>query len=273
LNLVNGIVGRVFDLVLAPFGGAPAWGMVVVSVLSAVWALLLFRAVTPQAKLAAARDRLIGHIYEMGLYQDHLRVLGRIQGDLARANLRYLATSLPALVVLLVPMLLTLGQLEARYARRPLHVGESVVLAVTLAPGAASRLDELQVTAPAGVTVEAGPVRDRAGAAAAWRVRADAPGRHELAVTLAGQRVATRTLAAGGGLPRTAGTAGTSWTRALLYPGERRLPGDGPVAETRLRYPSRTVRYLGLELDWLVAFMVISMAGGLALKGALKVEI
>lgn len=273
MNLINGIVGRVFDLALAPFAGAPAWGMVVISVLSAVWALLLFRAVTPQRKLAAARDRLVGHIFEMGLYQDHLRVVGRIQGDLARANLRYLATSLPALVVLLVPMLLTLGQLEARYARRPLHVGESVVLAVSLAPGAASRLDELQVTAPAGVTVEAGPVRDRAGAAAAWRLRADAPGRHELAVTLAGRTVATRGFAAGGGLPRTAETASTSWTRALLYPGEPQLKRGGAVLETRLRYPSRTVRYLGVELDWLVAFMLISLAGGLALKNVLKVEI
>ena len=176
-------------------------------------------------------------------------------------------------MVLLVPMLLTLGQLEARYARRPLRVGESAVLAVSLAPGAASRLDELQVTAPAGVTIEAGPVRDRKGAAAAWRVRADAPGRHELAVTLAGQTVATRALAAGAGLPRTAETASTSWTRALLYPGEPQLRRGGAVLETRLRYPARTVRYLGVELDWLVAFMLFSLAGGLALKNVLKVEI
>ena len=114
MNVVNGIVGRVFDLVLAPFAGAPAWGLVVVSVLSAVWALLLFRVVTPQARLAAARDRLVGHIFEMGLYQEHLRGVGRIQRDLALANLRYVSLSLPALVVMLLPMLLTLGQLGAR---------------------------------------------------------------------------------------------------------------------------------------------------------------
>ena len=273
MNVVNGITGRVFDLLLAPFGGVPALGMVVVAVLSAVWALLIFRAVTPQAKLAAARDRLMGHIYEMGLYQEQLRVVGRIQRDLAGANLRYLAASLPALVVMLVPMLLTIAQLEARYARRPLHVGESAVVAVTLAPSAAARLDDLQLSAPAGVTVEAGPVRDRSGAAAAWRVRADKPGRYDLAVTLGGAKVATRVLVAGGGLPRTAETASTSWTHALLYPGERQLPGGGPVLATRLRYPGRGTRYLGLEIDWLVAFMVLSMAGGLALKGVLKVEI
>lgn len=273
MNVLNGIVGRLFDLVLAPFGGAPAWGMAAVSVLSAVWALLLFRAVTPQARLAAARDRLVGHLYEMGLYQDRLRVVGRIQRDLARANLRYLATSLPALLVMLVPMALTLGQLEARFERRPLAVGESAVLAVTLAPSAGARLDELAIAVPAGVTVEAGPVRDRAGRAAAWRLRADAPGRHALTVTLGGAPVATRPLVAGGGLPRTAGEVGAGWRQALHAPGERALPGDGAVSGIRLRYPQRSVRYLGVELPWLAAFAVLSLAGGLALKDVLKVEI
>lgn len=251
MDVVNGIVGRLFDLVLAPFAGAPAWGLVFVSVLTAAWALLLFRLVTPQARLAAARERLLGHILEMGLYQDHLRVVGRIQRDLALANLRYLGASLPALLALLVPMLLTLGQLEARFARRPLAVGETAVLAVTLAPSAAARLDGLELSAPPGVLVEAGPVRDRLAGAAAWRLSAAAPGRHEVAVTLDGRPVATRVVAAGGGLPRTAGTASTSWTHALVYPGERQLERGGEVHEIRLRYPSRTWRWFGLELDWL----------------------
>ena len=64
--------------------GVFAVGIVVVSALTAVWALLLFKAVTPQERLQQVRDRLFGHIYEMGLYQDRLGVLARIQADLAR---------------------------------------------------------------------------------------------------------------------------------------------------------------------------------------------
>jgi hypothetical protein len=40
-----------------------------------------------------------------------------------------------------------------------------------------------------------------------------------------------------------------------------------------LELPRRQTRYLGLELDWLVAFMVISLLAGLALKDPLKVSI
>ena len=98
--------------------------MIAVSVLTAIWALLLFKVTTRQKKLTTVvRDRLFGHIYEMGLYQDHLGVMGRIQRDLAWANLRYLGLTLPALLVLTVPMVITLAQLDSRFAHRPLTAG------------------------------------------------------------------------------------------------------------------------------------------------------
>jgi len=273
MNAVQDTVGRVFDLVLAPFAGAPAWGMLVVSVLTAVWALLLFKRATPQARLAAARDRLLGHIYEMGLYQDHLRILAGIQKDLAAANLRYLGASLPALLVLLIPMLLTLGQLDARYARRPLEPGETTVLSVKLAPGAASRLDDLSLEAGSGVAVEAGPVRDAKDGAAAWRLGAREDGAHSVRILLDGQEVASRTVRVGDGLPRLGESSGSGWLSQLVQPDGDALRRGGPVAATTLRLPERHVRYLGVELPWLAAFMILSLLGGLALKGVLKVEV
>lgn len=273
MNWLLGIVGKLFDLVLAPFAGAPAWGMLVVSLLTAVWALLLFKVVTPQARLAATRDRLLGHLFEMGLYQDHLRIVGRIQRDLARANLRYLTLSLPALVALLVPMVLTLGQLDSRFARRPLQPGETTVFAAKLETAAASQLDALQLVVPDGVTVEAGPVRDRVAGAAAWRLRVDRPGEHDLQVMVAGALAARRALKVGDGLPSLAETGGGNWVTTLLHPGAQPPVAGGPVAETTLYWPARTVRYLGLSLHWLLAFMVFSLVGGLAVKDALRVEI
>ncbi len=273
MNVIESAVGRVFDLALAPLAGAPAWGMLVVSVVTAAWALLLFKKATPQKRLAAARDRLLGHIYEMGLYQDHLAVVGRIQRDLAGANLRYLAASLPALLALALPMALTLGQLDSRYAHRPLQVGETTVLSVTLDAAAADRLDELSLQAAAGVVVEAGPVRDRRGGAAAWRLGARADGAHAVRVMLDGAEVAARTVHVGGGLPRLGEASGSGWLQRLVVPDGDPLPGGGPVRATRLQLPAREVRYLGVELHWLAAFMILSLAGGLALKGVLKVEV
>jgi hypothetical protein len=273
MNILNNGMTRFFDLLLAPLAPWPALAMVVVSALTAVWALLLFKAVTPQDRLTRVRDRLFGHIYEMGLYQDHLRVVGRIQWNLARANLRYLSLTLPALVVLTVPMVLTLAQLDSRFSHRPLHAGEETVFAVTLSDGAAAELKNVRLEVPAGLTVRAGPVRDRATGSVAWRLTQDAPGDHELVVWRGDQEVVRRVVPGGEGFVAVGETSRDSWLHQLLYPGAPTLPADGTLSRMSLSLPDRTTAYLGLRLDWLVAFMIFSLLVGLAIKDVLRVSI
>jgi len=273
MNALNNGMTKFFDLLLAPLASWPALAMVVVSVLTAVWALLLFKAVTPQAKLTQVRDRLFGHIYEMGLYQDHLRVVGRIQRDLARANLRYLSLTLPALIVLIIPMVLTLAQLDSRFAHRPLRSGEETVFAVTLADGAAADLTGLRLDTPPGVTVKAGPVRDRATGSVAWRLSTDANADHEVVVWDRDRELARRTVPAVDRLVAVGETSRRGWLHSVLYPGAPALPADGALAGMSLSLPPRVTSYLGLGLNWLVAFMVFSLLTGLAIKDVLRVSI
>ena len=145
MTWLTDIIGNLFDLLVGLLGGSPFLVMLVVSAITAVWALLLFKAVTPQARLTKVRDRLFGHIYEMGMYQDHLRVVGRIQRDLAKANFRYLGLTLPALFVLIIPMAFTLAQLDSRFALRPFERGETTVMSVTLADDSSITLDPTTV--------------------------------------------------------------------------------------------------------------------------------
>ncbi len=267
---LNGIVTRLFDLVCGPLGGHPAWAMTVIAVVTGVWALALFKAVTPQKRLARQRDRLVGHLLEMGMYPDHLRVLARIQKDLALANLRYLSLSAPALVALLVPMVLTLAQLEGRFAHRPLRTGEDAVLVVRVAPGADPRDAVLDL--PAQLDVVAGPVVDKAGGAVAWRLRPDAVGDWPVSVLVSGRPAASVTVRVGAGLPLLGRRLGAVWWEKLLYPGWPPQPTGGSVRSWDLQYPAREMAYLGARLDWLVAFMILSILGGLAVKDLLGVE-
>lgn len=271
-QLAQGI-SRLFDLVIGPLASRPALALIAVSVLTAVWALLLFKATTRQKKLTVQRDRLFGHIYEMGLYQDHLRVMGRIQWDLARANLRYLALTLPALVVLTVPMIVTLAQLDSRFAHRPLGAGETTVLSVRLDDAAPVNPRQLSLEVPAGVRIEAGPVVDRPGRAAAWRLKLDEPGPHRLVVRADGREAAERILPAPAGLPQLSEEQKAGWTSPWLRPGAAALPADSPLASTKLDLPERETKYAGVPLHWLLAFMVFSLLGGLLLKDALRVSI
>lgn len=273
MNLVGQGINTIFDLLVLPLAGVPALAMVFLSVLTAVAALLIFKQTTCAKSLTVARDRLMGHIYEMGLYQDHLSVLARIQGSLARANLRYLALTLPALFALMVPMVVTVVQLESRFAHRPLAAGETTLFAVTVRPEYAAGIYGLSLAVPAGVIVEAGPVRNLPTGTVTWRLRVDDPQAGPLRLQQGGRDLATRPLRNPGGLPRLSETNGTSWLAPLLAPGADPVPRGGLLEAMTLQLPERQTSYLGLRMNWLLAFCIFSLLGGLALKNVLKVSL
>ena len=66
MNGIAALFSQLFDIVVSLAAGSAALAMLLVSAVTAVWVLLLFKAVTPQAKLQATRDRLFGHIYDAG---------------------------------------------------------------------------------------------------------------------------------------------------------------------------------------------------------------
>lgn len=273
MNVIAQGANRLFDLLAAPFGGSAAWGMVVLSALSGVVLLLLFKVGTPQERLAAARRRLTGHIYEIGLYQDDLRVLLRIQRDMVLANLRYLGTAAPAILLLLPPVLVILAQLDARYAHRPLAPGETTLVTAVVAPDRPELLDGLTLTVPDGLRLDSAPVRDHDAGTATWRVLAEAPGDHEVTIHADGGAWSKR-LPVGDGLPRLAETREHGgWHHLLFNPGESPLPGRAPLREIAVELPSRRTAYAGVHLNWLLAFCLFSLVAGFALKDVFRVKV
>lgn len=266
-------MNRLFDLLCTPFGGSAGWAVAVLSVLTGVIMLLLFKWSTNQDKLVAARQVLTGRIYEMGLYQDHLSVLGKIQKDLALANLKYIRWSLPALLVVIPPMIFILAQMDARFGHRPFEVGESALVTVTVEEGQTALLDELQLQASEGVLVATRPLRDPAHNLARWRIRVEDLGEHRLRLQLPGGPTVTKELVAGDGAPRLAKVREKeSLRRALLNPAESPLDSESPIHSIALTLPGRELHYGPAKMNWLVALIAFSMAAGLALKDVFKVR-
>jgi len=260
------------DLLTAPFGGAAGGLLLLASVLFAVVALLLFRWATPQRRLAAARDHLLGRLLEAAVYQDDLAVILRVQAAVVRANLRYLVLALPALLAIAVPLLLVLPQLEARLGRRPLAVGETTLVTAAVAAG-----ERVALVAAPGLAVEAGPVRDRDRGELVWRVRALAPGEHTLELQPGGDRSAPLALTvpvATAGLPAlTEARHRRAFSQLVSDPAGELLPADAPVSRAAVALPAREVRLLGIAVPWFVGFTVLSLAAGLLLRRPLRVEI
>jgi len=270
VDILSRALNGIFDLLLAPFGDHAWPGLIFVSLLSGVLLLWLFKLATPQKRLARARGRLMGHLYEQGLYQDDLGVLMRIQRDFALANLRYLATALPALLVMVPVVGLIVVQLEARYQHEAVPPGAKVLIAATVDPARPELLDVLSLSAAEGLTIDSPAVRDPERNTVWWRVRIDEPGRREVAVGAPGGERWTKQIKAETSTRRFALTRTRSglWT-ALGNPAEPPLPGDAPLLALAMVPPAESPWF---RQGWFWGFCLFSIVGGLAVKKLLRVE-
>jgi hypothetical protein len=268
----NDFSSAVFDVVLAPFGHGPAWfDLLLWPVLAGVLALFVYKRVSNQAGIAREKQRIAAHLYEVRLFRhDPVAVLGATGRVLVR-NAAYLGHNLLPLVVLLVPMLAILAQLEANYAFDPVPVGSVDLLEVKLDPRSRASAREVTLELPAGVALDAPPVRTPDGEIF-WRLRAEAEGDHVLTLRL-GSESLTKTWAVGGPHRKVPVVRTKSW-EAFLYPGEPALARSSPVHTVALTYPERELAWLpGGELGILATFFGLSLLAGFALKGRFGVTL
>lgn len=272
VNLVfNGIVGTI----LLPFRGISPWfGMAAVSLLTALLMLEVYKLTSDQAAIRRAKDRIKAHLLEMRLYKDSMRVTLRAQAAVVKANLAYMGANIKPLAVMIVPLVLILAQLSLWYDRAPLQPGEETLLKIGLAAGADPLTLDLVLEAPAGVEVTSPPVRIADEHEIVWRLKAVSPGEGRLLLRTGGQTIGKTVAVGGRRLARISSIASRgSLVSRVLYPGEAPLPAGTAVRSVELLYPAAGLRAFGLDVHWLVAYLVLSIVFGFALKGVFKVEI
>lgn len=268
---VSGIFNKLFDLLCRPFGSHGTTALIVISALAGVLMLLLFKVTTRQKTLSRARGKLTGHLYELGLYQDDLGVMARIQKDLLLSNLKYVLLTLPALVVLVPIAILIMVQLEARYDFLALQPGQTVLLSATTTTDARDDLSKFTLDTGSGLALDAKPVRDERAGRVWWRLKVLTPGLHEVAVVDAqGKRWTMPVKAENGSRPYFPRRYRPNFWEALLTPAVQSLPADAPVSELILSEPPAGDWHLK---SWFWIFCAASVLGGLVFKKVLRVEI
>ena len=271
MKLLNAGLNGLFDLLLWPLSGlGPLAALALVSLAAGVLMLWLFGLVSNQPAIRTLRDRIRGNLIAVRLFGDDLGLLFRLQWRLLRDNVLFLKYAVVPLLVLLVPVLVILAQLQLRFASRPLEPGEAALVKVTLRDVAT--LEGVTLETPEAVRVETPGVRIPDLREVAWRVRADRPGEFRVRV-VAGGEPAEKELRVGGGWgtlsPLRTGRGALS---AFLHPGEPPLVG-GPIEAIEVRYAPLELPFFGIRLHWLVVFFVLSLLSGFAFRRVLGVEI
>ncbi len=277
MSALNAVLRAAVDGLLYPFRGMSPWvGLAVVSVLTAVPMLLVFRATSNQAALARVKKRIHAGLFEIRLFNDDLRAILRAQLSILRANLTYVRLSLPPMLWIVPPLVLLFAQMEFHYGYRGLEVGEPVLLEATLD---ATVLDdsegkpEVRLEVPDGLRVETPALWSATESRMSWRIAAAREGDYTVQLGFDGRQI-DKTVHAGDRIVRRSPERLVpGFVNQLIYPAEPSLPGDGPFTAVSVGYPVRSLSLFGFEMPWWVGYLALLFLVILALRNAFGVTI
>jgi len=276
VSILNSVLRSAFDRILAPFASLPPIvSLVLVSLVTAVAMLVVFKRTSNQPALESVKRRIHACLFEIRLFNDDLRAILRAQNEILRHNLTYLRLSLAPMVFILPPLALVIAQLQFHYGYEGLRPGTATLLEVDLDPaGGGDGRPDAALDVPAGLVAETEAVWVPSQSQLAWRLRAEREGDFELGVRIGDSPPVTKTVRV---TPRTLRLSPVrrdgGFVSQLLYPAEPPLPPGTPIRAIHLGYPEREVDVLGVPMHWMIPFFVLSIAFAFALRGAFKVTI
>ena len=274
VDLVSAAFSWAIDLLLWPFSSlAPIWGLLFISALSGVVLLYLYGLVSSQEKIRAVKREIGANLLESVLYRHDLALTLTAQRRLLGGALKYFLYAVPALVVLLVPCLLLLAQLNLRFGSSALQAGNAAILRLKLTDQA--QLEKVSLLPSAQMEISE-PLRVAGQSEIMWRIKPAAPGTHLIKINFEAlnQDLNDTLYSWGAEYPRVFTGFYRDWLERLLYPAKPLAAFSAfPVQELSLQYPVQHYSIFGFRMHWLLVFFLVSLLSGLVASRVMGVEI
>ena len=286
MNVINSLVTKVFDLVLAPLElMGKEISLILISGIFGILALIAFKHISYQKGIKAAKDKIKAHLIAIRLYQNDLVTVTKSIGKILARNFQYILLNFGPFIPLAIPFVFVLAQLVVRYAFVPvpltpdptaLVAGQGTTIQIELAEGRERDVASLVVEYPDGLTPISPLVRVPSEGRAFQEVVATASGEYDITFRLGQGAEATKRLIAG--------DADVRWMQpervksaflAALWPVEHTFAADTGFEHIHFKYPESDLGWLpgsglGGVLIW---FLVASMAFGVAVLKPLGIQI
>lgn len=292
MDLVNSLVTRAFDVLLAPLEWVgQEFALLVVSGIFGVLALWVFKYISWQKGIKATKDKIKGGLIEIRIYQDDLAVVSKAIGRVLLRNLQYLALNFGPFLPLAVPFTFVVAQLVVRYGFEPVSVtaaqvqsplggeshpglgiaGEGLSLSVW---GDEATIASLEIVLPEGLVAREVLARVPSSGLAVQEFIAAAPGVYDIVLRTASGELTKRLVAGREARTRTMQPERVTGLATLLWPAEDSLAGTG-LSSVSFVYPESDLGWLPGHgpLGVILVFLVASMVVGLAALKPLGVQI
>lgn len=192
MNVINGAVTAIFNVLLTPLE-AVGWmfSLIIVSGIFGVLALVIFKHISNQKGIKAAKDKIKGHMIEIRLYQDDLGQVAKSIGKVLLYNTKYIALNFGPFIPLMFPFALVAAQMVVRYGFDPVPIetqaggllaGEGITLKVEFDEDHKANAREVQILLPNGVEQVSKVARIPSKGIAVQELVATAPGTHAITI-------------------------------------------------------------------------------------------
>ncbi len=273
--IINTIVGKIFEILFLPFKNMSPWiGMFVVSLLTGLLMLFIYKFTSNQEGIRKVKNKIKAHLLELRLFKDSLSISFKAQGNILRANFKYIGYAMKPLLVMIIPVMFILIQLNFRFAYASFDPNQQTILRVQLMEGVPLMDTQIDIKTGSHIVLETPPLRIMESNEINWRIRTEEIGVHEIIIMIDGQEY-TKSISVG---QKTLSRKSPLKTRKnffkeFFYPIESPLPKSSPIKYIEITYPSRNMNLFGLGINWLIAYFALSIIIGFSLKGFFKVEI
>jgi hypothetical protein len=249
----------------------PLFLVLTLSLVIGLLMVVVFRYTSNQKAIRIAKDHLKAHLLAVRLFQDQIHVVLVSYWRIVRSTGSYLRLAFIPLLYVSVPLILLMVQVDRYLGFTPLEVGQPFLVKAKLMDP--NGLDKAALRLPPGLLLTAPAVHIPAQSEIIWRVVAEQPGKHDLAIE-AGSESLSKSLQISGGIERISQTRlRDKWWKRIFISSESALPANSPVQSIAIDYPERTISFAWVEWNWIWLFFVLSLIFGFLFKTILRIEI
>ncbi|HEB35422.1 hypothetical protein LCGC14_1405220 [marine sediment metagenome] len=280
--IFNSVFGKIFDFIFFLFRSMNPWiGMILISVLTALLMLFVFRFTSNQEGIKRVKNKIKAHLLELRLFKDSMSLSFKAQGNILRYNLRYISYSTKPMLVMIIPLILILIQLNFWFGYEALTPGQETILKVKLEEGHNPLDIDISLEPSSGFDIQTPPLRIEEEREINWRLQAREKGVHDLTFIVNGQKFTKKVSVAQRPLSKISPLkVKRNFINELINPGESPFPGDSPIKAIEVKYQSKDMNLFGWSIPWLfgippwlVVYFALSIILGFVLKGIFKVQI
>lgn len=273
IDALNSAAALALKVLIWPVSGySQNLQLVWISALSGIVFLVIYGAVSSQSRIKSIKRQIAAALLEVVLYRHDLSVLLKAQSRLFAYAAAYFLIAVPPILVLMIPCLLLLSQMNLRFAYRPLLAGEQVIVK--------AKIEDRRLLYRVGLEVpqniESTPaLRIPETQEVVWRLRAkdvSAPAEINLKLGESGKDLKEPLVLANQNQPIVA-QFHKDWWWKVLYPDTTIEAVGDLMSSLSISYPEQQHSLLGLQMHWILIFAIVSIVSGLLASRVLGVEV